>query len=73
MNIPHRPTEQPVKFKIVLLFFILCSIILAIATGYYHQRWQNQVKRTARIQKQLDVLTATQTGTLKVDPTQTTK
>lgn len=50
MSLLSRPHQQPVQFKIVLGFFICCSMVLAVATGYYHQRWQNQVKRTTRVQ-----------------------
>lgn len=68
-----RPTSHPLPIRLLLLFFVILTAVLAIATGYYHQRWQNQVKRTARLQKQLDVLTATASPTLKIDSAQTTK
>jgi hypothetical protein len=51
-----------------LIFFVAATAVLAVATGYYHQRWQNQVKRSARLQKQIDIFTATQAAVLKVDP-----
>lgn len=73
MNNIARPTEKPFAIKYVLIFFVILSAILAIATGYYHQRWQNQIKRTTRIQKQFDALTATASTVLKVDSAPTTK
>ena len=73
MKLDRRPTEQPLPFRFVLVFFIFTTVVLAIATGFYRQSWQTQQKRTARLQKQLDVLTSTQSGTLKVDPSAATK
>lgn len=72
VNSLKRPTQQPLPIRLVLVFFMLCSVILAIAAGYYHQRWLNQVKRTQRVQKQLELLQA-QDIIQPVDPSPQTK
>ncbi len=74
MNDLKRPVDQQlIPAKAVLLCFLALCVVLAIATGFYHQSWQNQVKRSARLQKQIDLLTATKAAVLKVDPKPTNK
>ncbi len=68
MHYLQRPDTQPFHYKIVIGLLVLLVSILAIAAGYYQQRWLNQVKRSTRLEKRLEILTATDAAKLKVDP-----
>jgi uncharacterized membrane protein len=59
----HRPTLQPFTKTLLLLFFVALSVVLAIATGFYHQSWRNQLKKTVRVQNQLKTLQLDQSTT----------
>lgn len=67
MSLLSRPHQQPIHAKLVLFFFIVLSMVLAVTAGYYHQRWQNQVRRTTRVQTQLDAAEA-KLERMEIDP-----
>ncbi len=68
MHLLQRPDTQPFHYKLIIGLLVLLVCVLAISAGYYHQRWLNQVKRSTRLEKRLEILTATDSAKLKVDP-----
>lgn len=53
----RRPDKKPFTTRWMVLGLAMLSAVLAVSAGYYHQRWQNQVKRTQRLQRELNQLT----------------
>jgi hypothetical protein len=49
----RRPAKQPVPSSIVLAVALILLAVIAVTAGFYHQRWQNQVKAYKRLQQKI--------------------